>query len=100
MYIFAPSLVRDIGTPATFAIAAAGALCLSAIASLAGLDAQTWIAPGASGATAVAHLVRYRRARVLGLLVLPAASRVVSTPAPSFAVIWGTAAIALVATGA
>ena len=100
MYLFSPSVVRSKGALVALLIAVAGGLAAFGLASLIGTSAQAWITPGATASVTCAHLLIHRRARIVGLVLLPAASRVVSAPAIAIAALLLVATSALVASGA
>lgn len=95
MFLFAPSVVRSKGTLAAIAIAILGGAVGLGITYLLGGTQWTWVAPGATAAIVITHLLIHRHARILGLILLPGASRVVSAPAGAVAALFGIVAAAL-----
>lgn len=88
VYLFAPSVVRDRNGLSALAIAVVGGLIAGAGAVAAGIPSGLLVGPGAAASLALTHLALHRGARILSLVPLPAAARVVAVPTPVVFLSW------------
>jgi len=98
-WLFVPSLVRDAGWLATFAMIAAGAAAAGALALAAGAGWQPWAVVGAAATPVAGHLVRFRGSRMITLVPLPLRAGLAEVPSGVVAIVWAVP-VCLIASGA
>ncbi|MEI6447537.1 MAG: hypothetical protein WCO96_06620 [Actinomycetes bacterium] len=87
-YLYAPSLVRELGPLPAFGIAAVGAIAAGALAASQAAQPGPWAALAATFALIIVHLARHPRARMLALIALPYRASLGEMPSWVAALIW------------
>jgi hypothetical protein len=87
-YLYAPSLVRELGPFPAFGMAAIGAIAAGALAASQGAQPGPWATLAAAGALIAVHLARHPRAKMLALVAVPYRASLGEMPSWVAALIW------------
>lgn len=87
-YLYAPSIVRELGPFPAFGIAAVGALAAGALAASSDLQTGPWATLAATFALIAVHLARHPRARMLSLIAIPYRASLGEMPSWVAALLW------------